>query len=166
MHEGGYPGRCQGRKVAHVNASQILPNLFVGSYPASPKDIERLRDLGVTAVLSVQTDHDLGGGVGEDLYAQAGIDLRRVPVRDFDPGDLRRNLPRCVEVLDELLRQGHTVYLHCSMGINRSPSVAIAYLHWVQGWDLERAADHVLERSSCDPYLDVIRLATQDRARP
>ena len=80
-----------------------------------------------------------------------------MPVRDFDPDDLRRNLPRCIEMLDELLRQGHTVYMHCSMGINRSPSVVIAYLHWVQGWDLERAAEHVLERRSCDPYLEAIR---------
>ncbi len=149
-------------KVAQVYASQILPNLFVGSYPADPKDIERLKRDGVTAVLSVQTDEDLAyGGIGE---AQAGMEFRRVPVRDFDPGDLRRNLPRCAEVLDELLRQGHTVYVHCSMGVNRSPSVVIAYLHWVQGWDLERAAEHVLERRWCDPYLEAVRLASGDRA--
>ncbi len=81
----------------------------------------------------------------EPYYRQAGVEIRRVPVRDFDPDDLRRLLPECVELLDELLDLGHTVYLHCNMAVNRSPSIAIAYLHWILGWDVEEAADHVIQ---------------------
>ncbi len=152
-----------------IDPSQILPNLFVGSYPRGPEDIGRLRrDFGVTAVLSVQSDEDLAyWGVDwhglEPYYRKLGIEARRVPVRDFDPDDLRRNLPGCVEVLDELLRQGRTVYVHCNMGVNRSPSIVIAYLHWTLGWDLEQARAHVLKCRSCDPYVNVIRLAGEDR---
>jgi len=96
------------------------------------------RDFGVTAVLNVQTDEDLAYW-GVDLrelqssFREAGIDIRRVPVRDFDPDDLRRKLPECVQLLAELLDLGHVVYLHCNMAVNRSPTIAIAYLHWVQG---------------------------------
>ena len=67
--------------------------------------------------------------------------------------------------LDELLREGHAVYVHCNMGINRSPSIVIAYLHWGLGWDLKKAAEHVMACRSCDPYLDVIALAGEDRAK-
>ncbi len=154
-----------------INPSQILPKLFVGSCPTNTEDIDRLcRKFGVTAVLNVQTDEDTAhSGINWDrlkpYYREAGIELRQVPVRDFDPDDLRRNLPRCVEVLGELLHQGRTVYIHCNMGVNRSPSIAIAYLHWVQGWDLEKATNHVLECRSCDPYVDAIRLASKDRQR-
>ena len=153
-----------------MDVSQILPNLFVGSFPKSTEDIDRLRREGVTAVLNVQTDDDMASwGLNwrrlELHFGEAGVELRRVPVRDFDPDDLRRQLPRCVEVLDELLRQGHTVYVHCNMGVNRSPSIVIAYLHWVVGWDLEKATDHVVQRRSCDPYVDVIELAGADRKR-
>ena len=42
-----------------MDVSQILPNLFVGSFPKSPEDIDRLRREGVTAVLNVQTDDDM-----------------------------------------------------------------------------------------------------------
>ena len=152
-----------------MDPSRVLSNLLVGSYPSGPEDIDRLkRDFGVTAVLSVQTDDDMASwGVNwyrlEPYYREAGIEARRVPVRDFDPDDLRRKLPKCVEVLDELLRLGHSVYVHCNMGVNRSPSIVIAYLHWVQGWELEKATAHVLKCRSCDPYLDVIRLASEDR---
>jgi len=153
-----------------MGVSQILPNLFVGSFPTSTDDIDRLRREGVTAVLNVQTDDDMAHwGVNwrrlEPYYREAGVEVRRVPVRDCDKDDLRRQLPRCIEVLDDLLRQGRNVYVHCNMGINRSPSIVIAYLHWVLGWDLEKAADHVMKCRSCDPYLDAIGLAGEDRKR-
>ena len=154
-----------------MDVSQILPNLFVGSYPKSTDDIDRLkRDFAVTAVLNVQTDEDMAyWGVNwyrlEPYYRDAGIEIRRVPVRDFDADDLRRNLPKCVDALGALLRQGGTVYVHCNMGINRSPSVVIAYLHWSLEWDLESAVDHVLKCRSCDPYVDTILSAGEDIGR-
>ena len=89
------------------------------------------------------------------------MELRHIPVRDFDADDLRQNLRRCVATLDELLQQGHTVYVHCTMGINRSPTTIISYLHWVEGWDLDQAADHVTRCHACEPYVDAIRLAGQ-----
>ncbi len=153
-----------------MDVSKILANLFVGSFPTGPKDIDILRREGVTAVLNVQTDEDMANwGVHwkrmESYYREVGVEVRRVPVRDFDKDDLRRQLPKCVEALDELLQQGRVVYAHCNMGINRSPSIVIAYLHWILGWDLERAADHVMKCRSCDPYLDAIGLAGEDRKR-
>ena len=152
-----------------IDVSEILPNLFVGTFPRTSQDIDRLkRDFGITAVLNVQTDEDLAhwGVDWQELrsaYREAGIDVRRIPVQDFDPDDLRRKLPDCVEVLDELLDLGHVVYLHCNMAVNRSPTIAIAYLHWVQGWPLEKATDHVMRCRSCDPYVEAIRLAEKDR---
>jgi protein-tyrosine phosphatase len=152
-----------------MDVDRILPNLFVGSCPESIEDIDRLkRDFGITAVLSVQTDDDLDSwGIRWDTmqarYQQLGVQIRRVPVQDFDPDDLRRMLPECVGMLDESLGGGHTVLLHCNAGINRSPTVAIAYLCWNKGWPLEEATDHVMRHRSCDPYVEAIRLADQDR---
>jgi protein-tyrosine phosphatase len=152
-----------------MDVSQILPSLFVGSFPGNADDMDRLRqDFGITAVLSVQTDDDMAyWGLAwsplEALYRDLGIEVRRVPVRDFDPDDLRAKLPESVVALDELLRAGHTVYVHCSAGINRSPSVVIAYLHWVLGWDLDKAVQYVTSRRRCDPYVEAIRRARWDR---
>jgi protein-tyrosine phosphatase len=87
-----------------------------------------------------------------------------MPVWDFDSDDLRQKLPQCVKTLDKLLQQGHTVYVHCNMGVNRSPSIAIAYLDWIQGWSLEQATDHVLRCRPCDPYVEAIRQADGDRS--
>ncbi len=154
-----------------MDVSRILPNLFVGSFPQGPEDVDRLRrDFGITGVLNVQTNDDMANwGLDwrrlEPYYRRLGIEVRRVPVRDFDADDLRRQLPKCADAIDELLRADRIVYVHCNMGVNRSPSIVIAYLHWIEGWDLQRAADHVMRCRPCDPYLDAIGLAGEDRQR-
>ena len=151
-----------------MDLDRILPNVLVGSCPRSRADIEQLADFGVTAVLNVQTDEDMAyWGIGwaamETAYQGAGIECRRVPVLDFNPDDLCRRLPDCVQVLDELLRGGHTVYVHCSAGLNRSPSTVVGHLHWHQGMTLTEAMEFVTRRRHCAPYVAAIRQATEDR---
>ena len=144
---------------------QILPKLFVGSHPGSIEDIETLmRDAGVSAVLNLQTDDDMRYfNLDSDLlsahYKSCGIELRRVPVRDFDALDLREKLPSCVAALDDLIVSARTVYLHCSAGAGRSPSVAIAYLCSCCGWGLDAAVAHVTQCRPCTPNIEVIRRA-------
>ncbi len=153
-----------------VDHGQILPQLFIGSHPENVDDIDRLRrDARITAVLNLQTDEDMESArlAWESLEAQyktSGMELWRVPVRDFDLEDLRDKLPACVRTLDRLLSAGHTVYLHCTAGTGRSPTVAIAYLHWCRGWELVRAAEYVQQQHPCSPNVEAIRLATWDRA--
>ena len=153
-----------------MNLDQILPKVYVGFCPRYREDIDRLKkDFGITAVLNLQTEDDfayweIDWGRLSAHYQEAGIDIRRVPVRDFAPEDLRRNLPACVRELDELLRAGHIVYVHCTAGVNRSPSTVVAYLHWIEGRDFDEAVELVIGRRFCDPYSDAIRLATKDRS--
>ena len=148
--------------------AEILPQLFLGSHPQTTGDIDRLRQQsGISAVVNLQTDEDMCsvGLAWEPLaahYSTCGIELCRVPVRDFDPIDLREKLPECVRRLDGLLAAGHLVYLHCTAGAGRSPTVAIAYLHWCRGWDLDAAVADVKERWHCSPNVEAIRQAVWD----
>lgn len=151
--------------LAPMDYHQILPKLFIGSYVESSAELERLkRETGITAVLNLQTDDDMryfkldwDSLLGD--YRSCDIEVRRVPVRDFDPVDLQDKLPACVSTLSRLLEEGHTVYLHCSAGAGRSPSVAIAYLFWRCGWTLDRAVAHVTQCRPCWPNIEAIRLA-------
>lgn len=148
-----------------MDLDRIDSNLLVGSCPENSEDVEQLRDEhGVTAVLNVQTEEDLDDWEidWDELrraYRAAGIVLRHEPVRDFDPEALRQRLPACVRALAELLGKGHTVYVHCSAGINRSPTTVIAYLHRFRGWDIDQAAGHVLRNRPCNPLIEAIRAA-------
>ena len=91
---------------------QILPQLFLGSCPSDPADIDSLATtFGITAVLNLQTEEDFASWAinwyeMDRAYRRHGIKLRRVPVQDFNPEELRQKLSACVQALDGLLRAG------------------------------------------------------------
>ena len=141
----------------------IVPGLLVGEYPRL-EDVEALcRERGVSAVLSLQDEHDLwdkGLSLGEleAAYRRRGVVFRRVPIVDMNERDLSERLPEAVDALHELASAGHTVLLHCNAGVNRAPSVAIAYLCSHRGMTLDEAFDLVKERRGyCLPYMTPLR---------
>jgi protein-tyrosine phosphatase len=148
-----------------MHVSPILNHkLLIGSCPLNETDIEQLKAAGISAVLSLQTDEDLvqrdiDWPAMEAAYRRQGMEVCRFPIEDFSPRDMRQKLRPSVRLLAGLVRAGHVVYLHCNAGINRSPTVAVAYLHWVEAWDLDAAQSHVVNCRPCDPYVQEIRLA-------
>jgi len=128
--------------------------------PSGPEDLARLMQAGIGAVLSLQTDDDLGErGLRWttlwQLMTARGLLAEREPIRDFDKKDLLRGIDPAVSRLDALLAGGRTVYLHCTAGLNRSPTVAIAFLSRSLGLSAAHAAvmsAHV----DAVPYLDVL----------
>jgi protein-tyrosine phosphatase len=145
-----------------MDCDRITQNLFVGSCLLDLTETEELRSLGITAILSLQTEEDTrkrGIEWEEKAASVAKLRFRSVPVRDFDSADLQRKLPECVMVLDSMLKAGHTVYLHCTAGQGRSPTVAAAYLHWCLAWPLERALAHLRNARDCSPNEEAIHCA-------
>jgi protein-tyrosine phosphatase len=54
------------------------------------------------------------------------------------------------------VRGGARLYLHCNAGMNRAPTVAIAYLHRHQGFAIGVARDYVKRRRPCVPYMTLL----------
>jgi len=141
--------------------SEILPTLFVGEYPRV-EDVAWLKqEFGISAVLSLQDAEDLATkslslpGL-QTTYRQQQIEFRRAPVADFDCHSLALALPAALAELHALVRDGHTVFLHCNAGCNRAPTLAIAYLHAYHGMSLHAARDFVKARRPCGPYMEVL----------
>ena len=143
-----------------MRVSPILPNLYLGPEPSLDEDFAALQTLKITAILSVQDGEDRpDGGIEAERMAAMGrnIVFTNVPVRDFDRLQLVRRLPDCVAALADLIDAGHTVYVHCSAGINRSPTVVVAYLCRHLGWNLDRSLAHVTAMRVCVPDATVIQ---------
>ena len=154
-----------------MDYAQILSGLLVGSHPRAVGDVERLRrESAITAVLNLQTDEDmrsvnLDWQPLEAHYRASGISLLRLPLKE-EQAELREKLPECVRTLAALIAAGRTVYLHCTEGVGRSPTVAIGYLHWSLGWGFGAAVGHVKQARQCSPHLEALRLARWDPAGP
>lgn len=143
----------------------LTSDLHVGPGPGSVEDAQHLRSLGIDRLLSLQTDADLASRglrwpvVWQMLMAQ-GIRAERHPIIDFDAKDFARQLGGAVTALQDLLTVDDPVhpphaYVHCTAGINRSPSVALAVLARRMGFD---AALALLESAhpGAVPYKDAV----------
>ncbi len=133
----------------------IRPYLIVGPGILA-SDVPRLRRAGVTAVLSLQEpDVDLRLSAMEQVRraCQPSMEFHNVAVQDYDPQAVIRALPQALAILHHLVRSGRVVYLHCSEGINRSPSIALAYLVQHERLSLGEAVAELLRcHPSARPY--------------
>ncbi|XP_062156171.1 phosphoglucan phosphatase DSP4, amyloplastic [Alnus glutinosa] len=152
-----------------MNYDFIRPDLIVGSCLQAPEDVDKLRSIGVKTIFCLQQDSDLEY-FGVDInaiqeYAKTYDDIQhlRAKIRDFDAFDLRIQLPAVVSKLYKAVnRNGGVTYIHCTAGMGRAPAVALAYMFWVQGYQLSKANKLLLSIRTCFPKLDAIKSATAD----
>ena len=141
--------------------SEITDYLLVGEYPRD-HDIKWLRDEHrVTAIHSLQDDEDLRIN-GLDIAmlraasARHGIKLVRTPIQDGSADDMADRLRVALSDLAALVAGRERVYLHCNAGLNRAPTLAIAYLRAHGGMSLDEALAHVKKRRSCGPFMTIL----------
>ena len=154
----GPPPRPGGRP----SVSAIRPALLVGEYP-TPEDAAWLAaEHGVTVVVSLQDDTDLACkglvlSALENAYCRHGLGFHRIPIPDGDDRHLAARLGDIVALLGRLVDAGERIYLHCTGGLNRAPTAAIAYLHAREGLSLEAARDTVKRARHCVPYMRALQ---------
>jgi protein-tyrosine phosphatase len=140
----------------------ISGRLWVGCY-IRPEDVKVLRQMGITSIINLQSEHDLASyNISMQsllrAYALAKIDLRRIPVPDFDRRALGVHLPQAVAELEDVLTpRCSKIYVHCTAGINRGPTLAAAYLMKADGLTAQEAYNYVIARRDCSPYLDTLQ---------
>ncbi|XAR71875.1 hypothetical protein NMG60_11018319 [Bertholletia excelsa] len=155
-----------------MNYTLITDNVIVGSQPQKPEDIDHLKEeQNVAYILNLQQDKDIEYW-GIDLQSivkrcqELQICHMRKPARDFDPDSLRNGLPKAVSSLEWAISEGKgKVYVHCTAGLGRAPAVAIAYMFWFCGMDLNTAYGKLTMKRPCGPSKRAIRGATYDLAK-
>jgi len=117
--------------------SEVLERfLYVGSqYSANNPSL--LSSLGIRYILNLK------GGA----YATfPGFNKKIVVIDDYGTQELEAVLPECLAFIDEAKAASSAVVLHCQGGVNRSPTIALAYLmlrcdmSLKAAWDLLKAA--------------------------
>ena len=146
-----------------IDFDPISPHLIVGSFPASRVDASRLAQAGVSAVVNLQSDDDflrlgVNWAVLEAIYLELDITAYRVPMIDFDAGDIARWVPKAAECVNDAVAGDCRVYLHCTAGRERSPTTAVAWLAWYGGCSLDDALHRVRSaRQLANPYESILR---------
>ncbi|HWP64583.1 MAG TPA: dual specificity protein phosphatase family protein [Candidatus Limnocylindria bacterium] len=151
-------------RTGRPSCALVAPGLWVGAYP-EPHDFAWLAaEHGARAVLSLQDDFDLAAkrlrvATLEAAASASGLAFTRMPVADGDAAGLARRLPELVAALAASIEAHGPTYLHCNAGVNRAPTVAIAYLHVHHALALPDAVRLVKARRPCVPYLSALEAA-------
>jgi len=140
----------------------IQDRLWVGSF-VRPEEVKLLEQMEISTVISLQSDQDLANYNIScekllNAYASAKIKFRRVAIPDFDTQALSTKLALAVEQLESALDPlDARVYAHCTAGINRSPTLAAAYLIKNKLLSAKEAYQYVTMRRQCSPYLAILQ---------
>jgi dual specificity phosphatase 12 len=126
--------------------SEIMPNLWLGCLDII-YDREFLKENGITHVLSV---------IEEDIVSPAMISAHvthmHVRLPDLHDSPIVDYFQICNGFIEEALSSGGAVYVHCIMGMSRSPTIVAAYLMSKKGLsDKEAIAFIIARRPIVDP---------------
>ncbi len=121
-----------------IQISQITENIYLGTAMCceNHKDFyaEKMKEHNIFA------DIDLRLETGEPTpQTQAHTHL---PVQDTFPPTLEQT-KLGVEIIDQVVKMGKRVYVHCQVGHGRSPTLVIAYFILKEGMQIQEAVDFV-----------------------
>ena len=125
--------------------------IYLGALPLkSEGHLQPIIDLGVTRVLSVVEDFEFEDGwlnkpVKIADWTARNIQVHHIPAVDFAPLT-NAEIQEGVQYLADMIREGHTVYVHCKAGRGRSATIVIAYLMQYQGISLNEAIAFVKDQ--------------------
>lgn len=153
-----------------INFDQIEENIFLGSAPQTSVDATRLKQMKITAVLSLQSDADfktyrIDWKKLQSAYQYNEITVQRFPIIDFDESDLGNKLAEPVQALNELLMRQHRVYVHCNAGICRAPATVLGYLCHYRNMTIDDGLEYLRQsRPKVHPYIGAVEKALSDLA--
>jgi protein-tyrosine phosphatase len=127
----------------HPWFDEISPELWMGGAPTYSRDYDFLVDNDITAVVNIRAERD----DNQDFYKEHGIKYLRIPVLDVlvpTPDDLDRG----VAFIDERIKEGDVVLVHCAKGRGRSATLTAAYLMRHEGMTYEQARDFLVSKRS------------------
>jgi|SRR6185437_1901455 len=106
--------------MPRLSRCQVTAHLFIGSQ-YNLLGLKKLKALGVTAIVNMRMHNTYNEAVHE------GIKYLHLPTVDNTPPPLEV-LIKGANFIDDEIRNGGVVYVHCRQGLGRGPTMAMAYL--------------------------------------
>lgn len=94
--------------------------LYLSNFDAA-SDKEQLKKMNISHIVTVFAAQSCIQFPEEFVYLQ-------VPVGDFHYENLIQYFPACCQFIDDALKQGNKVLVHCAHGVSRSATIVLSYL--------------------------------------
>ena len=140
-------------KLTSVNIDKINDKIYLGDIVGA-NEIEYLKQEGITHIIS------LAGDFCSPKY-EDGLFIRKIiNIDDFGTENIYQYFKECIEFIEN----SDKVFIHCSCGVDRSPTIIIGYLMWKTHSSYDDVFNYIKEKRNCiEPNnLSVIKLHKLD----
>jgi len=112
------------RVISMAEYSEIIPGkLVIGRKPIGNFEFTQLKSLGVSAIIDLDASP-----IEKAAVKTRNLDYESFKIENnYEPIDVD-TLMKVVDIIDQYVKKGKMVYLHCFAGLGRSPTCAAAYL--------------------------------------
>ena len=100
--------------------SQINDRIYVGAQQ-SAAGMQKLKKIGIKAIVNLRSEFD------DRRHNLIFDNYCYLPVDEFTAPEINQ-LKEGVEFIKGQVKEGRKVYIHCSEGISRAPTLAVAFL--------------------------------------
>jgi len=149
--------------------TKLDDDIYLGAIPLKSRGhLEEIKKLGSKkgiAILSMvepfemQKNTIFSSPVSVDDWKRAGISQLSIPSVDFEAPSIQ-DLQRAVDFIQEQIKAGKKVYIHCKAGRGRSASAAAAYYIVKNKWSVKRAIAFIKEKR---PFVSLDKQSKIDR---
>ncbi|XP_063987971.1 dual specificity protein phosphatase 3-like isoform X1 [Diachasmimorpha longicaudata] len=116
------------RLQQEVDCAVVYPGILIGD-ATTAKNKSYLKRIGVTHVLNTAEGTRFGFvPTNRDYYRDVGMQYLGLPLADLPSVDISKYFYTAAVFIDDAIKSGGKVFVHCVMGISRSATCVIAYL--------------------------------------
>ena len=119
------------------NAVEIIPHLYIGSI-ACASNLDELKSKNITHILCC--------GIGLKLFFPDKFKYHRIELCDNEATNIRKFFDETNSFIDEAIKGGGNILVHCHAGISRSTSIIMAYLMKHQKMNFNKAFELIKEK--------------------
>ncbi|KPM11315.1 dual specificity protein phosphatase 3-like protein, partial [Sarcoptes scabiei] len=135
---------------------RIVHGALINGFAALSKSF--LKDIGVTHVLNCALNQFLNEvHLNEDYYRDTNIRFKGFELDDICSENITRCFEEANNFIDDCLRNGGKILIHCLAGVSRSATITIAYLMMRHAMTLEEAIKEVKQNRRICPNEGFLR---------
>lgn len=129
-----------------VSVNHIIDNVYVGNWAASvSQPMLKRNKIGAILTLNYENRHNAGD---ENMFKELGIKHKVIIIQDSQMANIKQHLNDALNFVAAAStnKAAPNVLIHCTAGISRSASVAIAYVIRKKKYSAQEALNFVKSR--------------------